>query len=73
MAFLINAYNAFTVEMILTRLPREVDQGLRQRLFGNRVKDEFFTLFGQDCRSTDRARACCARRAPTTSRACTSR
>ena len=47
MAFLINAYNAFTVEKILGRYPdiRSVwDYG---RLFGNPFKDEFFSLLGQ--------------------------
>ena len=46
-AFLINAYNAYTVEKILTRYP-----GLRSirdfgTVFGNPWKDRFFTLFGQ--------------------------
>jgi hypothetical protein len=47
MAFLINAYNAFTVEKILTRYPdiRSIwDFG---RVFGNPFKDEFFTLLGR--------------------------
>ena len=48
MAFLINAYNAFTVEKILTRYP-DIDSiwnfGL---LFGNPFKDAFFTLLGGD-------------------------
>jgi hypothetical protein len=46
MAFLINAYNAFTVEKILTRYPdiRSIwDFG---KVFGNPFKDEFFTLLG---------------------------
>lgn len=46
-AFLINAYNAFTVEKILTRWPdiRSIwDFG---RIFGNPFKDEFFTLLGK--------------------------
>ena len=46
-AFLINAYNAFTVEKILTRYPdiRSIwDFG---KLFGNPFKDEFFSLFGR--------------------------
>jgi len=45
MAFLVNAYNAFMVEKILTRYPdlRSVwDFG---RLFGNPFKDRFFSLF----------------------------
>jgi len=46
MAFLINAYNGFTIEKILTRYPdiRSIwDFG---KLFGNPFKDGFFTLFG---------------------------
>ena len=46
MAFLTNAYNAFTVEKILTRYPdiRSIwDFG---KIFGNPFKDEFFTLLG---------------------------
>ena len=46
LAFLINAYNAFTVEKILTRYPdiRSIrDFG---RIFGNPFKDEFFRLLG---------------------------
>ena len=45
-AFLINAYNAFTVEKILTRYPdiRSIwDFG---KFFGNPFKDRFFTLLG---------------------------
>lgn len=45
-AFLINAYNAFTVEKILTRYPdiRSIwDFG---KIFGNPFKDEFFVLLG---------------------------
>lgn len=47
MSFLINAYNAFTVEKILTRYPdiRSIwDFG---KVFGNPFKDEFFTLLGR--------------------------
>jgi hypothetical protein len=47
MAFLINAYNAFTVEKILTRYPdiRSIwDFG---KVFGNPFKDEFFMLLGR--------------------------
>jgi Protein of unknown function, DUF547 len=46
-AFLLNAYNAFTVEKILTRWPdiRSIwDFG---RIFGNPFKDEFFSLLGK--------------------------
>jgi hypothetical protein len=45
-AFLINAYNAFAIEKILTRYPdiRSIwDFG---RVFGNPFKDRFFTLLG---------------------------
>src|SRR4029078_762939 len=52
MAFLINAYNAFAVEKILTRYPdiRSIwDFG---KLFGNPFKDEFFTLFGRKLTAT---------------------
>jgi hypothetical protein len=45
MAFLINAYNAFTVEKILTRYPdiRSIwDFG---KIFGNPFKDRYFSLF----------------------------
>ena len=47
MAFLINAYNAFTVEKVLSRYPdlRSIrDFG---RLFGNPFKDRFFRLLGE--------------------------
>jgi hypothetical protein len=47
MAFLINAYNAFTVEKILTRYPdiRSIwDFG---KIFGNPFKDDFFSLLGR--------------------------
>ena len=46
-AFLINAYNGFTVEKILTRYPdiRSIwDFG---KIFGNPFKDDFFSLFGE--------------------------
>jgi hypothetical protein len=46
-AFLINAYNAYTVEKILTRYPdiRSIwDFG---KFFGNPFRDEFFSLLGQ--------------------------
>ena len=52
MAFLINAYNAFTVEKILVRYPdiRSIwDFG---KLFGNPFKDEFFVRLG-NTRSLD--------------------
>ena len=72
MAFLINAYNAYTVEKILTRYPdlRSIwDFG---KFFGNPFRDEFFSLLGaQDEPRRHRARASCA--SATASRACTTR
>jgi hypothetical protein len=46
-AFLINAYNAFTVEKILTRYPDIKSIRDFGSVFGNPWKDKFFTLFGQ--------------------------
>ena len=46
-AFLINAYNAFTVEKILTRYPDLKSIRDFGSVFGNPWKDKFFTLFGQ--------------------------
>jgi len=46
-AFLINAYNAFTVEKILTRYPDIGSIWDFGKIFGNPFKDEFFTLFGR--------------------------
>ena len=46
-AFLINAYNAFTVEKILTRYPNLKSIKDFGTVFGNPWKDKFFTLFGQ--------------------------
>ena len=46
-AFLINAYNAFTVEKILTRYPDIKSIKDFGGLFGSAWKDKFFTLFGQ--------------------------
>jgi hypothetical protein len=45
-AFLINAYNAFTVEKILTRWPDIASIWDFGKIFGNPFKDDFFTLFG---------------------------
>jgi len=48
LAFLINAYNAFTIEKVLMRYPdlRSIrDFG---KLIGNPWKDKFFSLFGRD-------------------------
>jgi hypothetical protein len=48
MAFLINAYNAFTVEKILTRYPDIQSIWDFGKVFGNPFKDRFFTLFGRE-------------------------
>ena len=45
-AFLINAYNAFTVEKILTRYPDIGSIWDFGKIFGNPFKDKFFTLLG---------------------------
>jgi hypothetical protein len=47
MAFLVNAYNAFTIEKILTRYPDIKSIRDFGTVFGNPWKDKFFTLFGQ--------------------------
>jgi hypothetical protein len=47
MAFLINAYNAFTVEKVLTRYPDLKSIRDFGNLIGNPFKDEFFLLFGR--------------------------
>lgn len=47
MAFLINAYNAFTVEKVLTRYPEIRSVWDFGRLIGNPFKDRFFTLLGR--------------------------
>jgi hypothetical protein len=46
-AFLINAYNAFTVEKVLTRYPAIGSIWDFGKLFGNPFRDRFFLLFGQ--------------------------
>jgi hypothetical protein len=46
-AFLANAYNAFTVEKILTRYPDLKSIRDFGRVFNNPWKDEFFTLLGE--------------------------
>ena len=46
-AFLINAYNAFTAEKILTRWPEIRSIWDFGKVFGNPFKDEFFTLLGR--------------------------
>ncbi|HUQ75116.1 MAG TPA: DUF547 domain-containing protein [Burkholderiales bacterium] len=47
MAFLINAYNAFTVDKILGRYPGLGSIWDYGKLFGNPFKDEFFSLLGR--------------------------
>jgi len=47
MAFLVNAYNAFTVEKILTRYPDIKSIWDFGKVFGNPFKDPFFTLLGR--------------------------
>lgn len=47
LAFLINAYNAFTVEKILTRYPDLKSIRDFGTFFGNPWKDSFFTLLGR--------------------------
>jgi hypothetical protein len=46
-AYLINMYNAFTVEKILTRYPKIASIRDFGTVFGNPWKDPFFTLFGE--------------------------
>ncbi len=48
MAFLINAYNAFTVEKILNRYPDIKSIWDFGKVFGNPFKDKFFTLLGRE-------------------------
>lgn len=48
MAFLLNAYNAFTVEKILTRYPNLKSIRDFGTVFGNPWKDRFFRLFGRE-------------------------
>lgn len=48
LAFLINAYNAFTVEKILTRYPNLKSIRDFGTLFGNPWQDRFFTLLGKE-------------------------
>ena len=48
MAFLINAYNAWTVELILTKYPDlKSIRDLGNLLFNSPWKKKFFTLFGR--------------------------
>lgn len=46
-AFLANAYNAFTIEKVLTRYPNLKSIRDFGTVFGNPWKDKFFTLLGQ--------------------------
>jgi Protein of unknown function, DUF547 len=46
-AFLINAYNAFTVEKVLTRYPDIGSIWDFGKVFGNPFRDRFFVLLGQ--------------------------
>lgn len=48
MAFLINAYNAYTVEKILTRYPNIKSIWDFGKVFGNPFKDKFFNLLGRE-------------------------
>jgi len=48
MAFLINAYNAFTAEKVLTRYPNIKSIWDFGKVFGNPFKDRFFTLLGRE-------------------------
>ncbi len=47
MAFLINAYNAFMIEKILSRYPNIGSVWDFGKIFGNPFKDEFFMLLGE--------------------------
>jgi hypothetical protein len=47
MAFLINAYNAFMIEKVLTRYPDLESVWDFGKLFGNPFRDRFFTLLGK--------------------------
>ena len=48
MAFLINAYNAFTVELILANYPVKSIKDIGSDLFNNRWKKKFFRLLGEE-------------------------
>lgn len=48
MALLINAYNAYTVEKILTRFPDIKSIWDFGKIFGNPFKDKFFNLLGRE-------------------------
>lgn len=53
LAFLINAYNAFTIEKILTRYPELKSIRDFGTVFGNPWKDRFFTLLGREMHLDD--------------------
>ncbi len=48
LAFLINAYNAFTIEKVLTRYPDLKSIRDFGKVVGNPWKDKFFSLFGRE-------------------------
>lgn len=48
MAFLVNAYNAFTLELILANYPVKSIKDIGSDLFNNRWKKKFFRLLGRD-------------------------
>ncbi len=48
LAFLINSYNAFMIEKILTRYPKIESVWDFGKIFGNPFKDKFFRLLGRD-------------------------
>jgi len=48
LAFLLNAYNAFTIEKVLTRYPDLKSIRDFGKFFGNPWKDKFFTLLGRE-------------------------
>jgi len=48
MAFLVNAYNAFTVELILEHYPVKSIKDIGSDLFSNRWKRRFFRLLGRE-------------------------
>ena len=48
LAFLINAYNAFMIEKVLTRYPDIKSVWDFGKIFGNPFQDRFFVLFGRE-------------------------
>ena len=62
MAFLINAYNGFTVELILSKYPDLNRSRTSARLLQSPWKKKFFTLLGEDAgRWTGSSTSSCAR------------